>query len=71
MSKALGSAVWTTHPVASDVSGLARHIQVCSDYGNLRITTLPTHPESAARAVETLSAELVRRKARADYSAKH
>jgi len=71
MSKALGRAVWTTHPVASDVSGLARHIQVCSDYGNLRITTLPVQPYSAARAVDALTAELVRRKARAEYGTKH
>lgn len=71
MSKALGNAVWTAHPVASDVSGLARHIQVCSDHGNLRITTLPAHPDSAAKAVEFLTAELVRRKARAEYGNKH
>jgi hypothetical protein len=71
MSTALGSAVWTTHPVLSDVSGECRHIQVCSDYGNLRIMVMPVHLNSAALAVQTLHGELTRRKARADYAAKH
>lgn len=64
-------AVWTTHPVAQDVSGLCRHIQVCSDYGNLRITVVPGIPDAAAQAVEILSQELRRRKARADYAKLH
>lgn len=71
MSKALGSAVWTTHPVPEDVSGECRFIQVCSDYGNLRIMVMPVHLNSAALAVKTLADELKRRKARADYAALH
>lgn len=71
MSTALGSAVWTTYPVPEDVSGQCRYIQVCSDYGNLRIMVIPVHLNSAALAVKTLAEELKRRKARADYAALH
>lgn len=71
MSSALGNARWSTHPVPADVSGECRYIQVLSEHGNLRIMTIPAHPDSAARAVTELSAELRRRKARADYAALH
>lgn len=54
-----------------DVSGECRYVQVCSDYGNLRIMVIPVHLNSAALAVKTMSEELSRRKARADYGSKH
>lgn len=71
MSRALGNAVWTTHPVPGATDDCMRFIQVCSDYGNLRIMVLPVHLNSAALAVQTMQGELLRRKARADYAALH
>lgn len=71
MSTALGRAVWTTHPVPGATDECMRYIQVCSDYGNLRIKVLPVHLNSAALAVQTMHGELLRRKQRADYAAKH
>lgn len=71
MSRALGNAVWTTHPVPGATDPCMRFVQCCSDLGNLRIKVLPVHTNSAALAVKTIADELKRRKARADYAALH